>query len=217
MSSDIESKRKKIILITYCILCLAVSIAFLTCDVIKCYNKYLSGEYQLRAEATIVSLENTYFEDRNPYKSFGYTPIRNIKIGADVYAYNMRSNKCDIEYRYSDEYWVAQDVPVENLEISTDDNKLLSGEKRYSIIEYMQRIFNYTPGQIKNRFPGGALEYSIPQSTHAFAILLIFDFIYVIYKAISKTVDTFDHIMNGIMYVSSTFCLLISVSGMYFA
>ena len=211
MISDMKLGMKKILPIAYCLVCLIVSITSLACDIVKCYNLYLSGEYKLKAEATIISLENTYFEDRNPYKSFGYTPIRNIKIGADVYAYNMSSNKCDIEYRYSDEYWVAQDVPVENLEISTDDNKLLSGEKRYSIIEYMQRISNYTPGQIKNRFPGGALEYSIPQSTRAFTILLIFDFIYVIYKAKSKKVNTFSHIMNGIMYVSSTFCLLISV------
>ena len=58
MSSDIETKRKKIIPIGYCLLCLTVFIALMAYDMIDSYNKYFSGEYQLQAEAKIVDMDH---------------------------------------------------------------------------------------------------------------------------------------------------------------
>ena len=216
MISDLESKKKKLIKIAYCILCLLVFIVLLTVDVIRCYNKYLSGEYQLRAEAKIVNTEDIHLI--NGVRGQDYLCSAQLPNGAETvaYMYNIHNKKCDIHYEDGVRYIFAKDVPVEYLAYDSRDYKLLTGEKRYNLYEYMQRINKYTLRQLNYGYTSGILEKKIYQYVRVFSILLIFDFIYVIYKAISKTVDTFDHIMNGLMYVSSTFCLLISVFNIYF-
>ncbi len=217
MISELESKKKKLVKIAYCVLCLLVCIVLLTVDMIRCYNKYLSGEYQLRAEAKIVNPEDIHLI--NGVRGQDYLCSAQLPNGAETiaYMYNIHDKKCDIHYEDGVRYIFAKDVPVEDLAYDSRDYKLLTGEKQYNLYKYMQRINKYTPRQLNYGYISGTLEKKIYQYVRVFSILLIFDLIYVIYKAISKTVDTFDHIMNGLMYVSSTFCLLISVSGMYFA
>ena len=216
MISDLESKKKKLIKIVYCILCLMVCVVLLTVDVINCYGKYLSGEYKLKAEAKIVDTEDIHLI--NGVRGQDYLCSAQLPNGAETvaYMYNIHNKKCDIHYEDGVRYIFAKDVPVEYLAYDSRDYKLLTGEKRYNLYEYMQRINKYTLRQLNYGYTSGILEKKIYQYVRVFSILLIFDFIYVIYKAISKTVDTFDHIMNGLMYVSSTFCLLISVFNIYF-
>ena len=216
MISDLESKKKKLIKIVYCILCLMVCVVLLTVDVINCYGKYLSGEYKLKAEAKIVDTEDIHLI--NGVRGQDYLCSAQLPNGAETvaYMYNIHNKKCDIHYEDGVRYIFAKDVPVEDLAYDSRDYKLLTGEKRYNLYEYMQRINKYTLRQLNYGYTSGILEKKIYQYVRVFSILLIFDFIYVIYKAISKTVDTFDHIMNGLMYVSSTFCLLISVFNIYF-
>jgi hypothetical protein len=211
MITGIESKKKKIMKIAYCILCLLVCTVLLTVDVIRCYNKYLSGEYQLEAEATI-SVDYVYLMDS--FHGREYIHLGSL-VGTEVYMYNIHEDKCDVR-RKDAGYVYADNVSLEDLSYNSEDYELLSGEKRLDFSEYMQRIFHYTPEQKRNGFPSGYLEIKIPPFSRAFAALLVFDFVYVIYKAASKKMNFFGHIMNGIMYVSSTFCLLISVLGIYF-
>jgi|GEM_PF-1760319 len=208
MSSAVETKRKKMIPIGYCLLCLTVIIAIMAFDMINSYNKYLSGEYQLRAEAKIVDTHNINFE----YESFPhFDSLGRLEVGHEVYMYNMHDNKCDIEYRDRYEYIFAKDVPIENLEFSTDDYKLLSGEKRYNIIEYAQRVLGYTSNQRVNSFVSGTLETIIYIQSRIFLVLLVIDILYVIYKIKSKKFGFVSLVMNGIMHVTSTYCLLIIV------
>lgn len=215
MGSEVESRRKKIVLITYCMLCLTVSISLLTRDVIVCYNKYLSGEYQLRAEAKIVNTGDIDFINYVPGQDYlCHVPVPD-GVGTEVYMYNIHNNKCDIYYDQSYYYLRAKDVSLNDLSYNSNDYKLLTGEKQYNLFEYMQRVLGYTPLQLKNGFTSGTLEDKIYQQIRVFSVLLVFDFIYVIYKFISKKKNYVSRILNGIMYVSSTFCLLISVFGMY--
>ena len=216
MISDLESKKKKLIKIAYCILCLLVCIVLLTVDVIRCYNKYLSGEYQLRAEAKIVNPEDIHLI--NGVRGQDYLCSAQLPNGAETvaYMYNIHNKKCDIHYEDGVRYIFAKDVPVEYLAYDSRDYKLLTGEKRYNLYEYTQRINKYTPRQLNYGYISGTLEKKIYQYIRVFSILLIFDLINVIHKLISRKNNLIRFIMNGIMYVSSTFCLLISVSGMYF-
>ena len=216
MISDLESKKKKLIKIAYCILCLLVCIVLLTVDVIRCYNKYLSGEYQLRAEAKIVNMENIDFINYYPGRDYlcHTLPPNGVKDG--VYMYNIHNNKCDIRYNSSYMYVEAKDVSLKDLSYSSYDYKLLTGEKRYNLYEYMLRINSYTPNQMKKWFPSGILEKKIYQYFRVLSMLLIFDLLYLIFKLKSKKVDFISCFMNGIMYTSSTFCLLISVFNIYF-
>ncbi len=216
MISDMETRRKKIVTIAYCILCLVVSISLLTRDVINCYNKYLSGEYQLMAEAKIVDNVDLHFIDDFHGKEL-VSPIKGgLELGTEVYMYNIHDEKCDLDYMNSTLSLHAYDVPIQDLSYNSYDYKLLTREKRYSLYEYMKRINKYTPNQINHGFISGALEKKIYQNIRVFSVLLFFDLIYVIYKLISKKKNYISRIMNGIMYVSSTFCLLISVFGIYF-
>ena len=216
MISDLESEKKKLIKIAYCILCLLVCIVLLTVDVINCYGKYLSGEYKLKAEAKIVDTEDIHLI--NGVRGQDYLCSAQLPNGAETvaYMYNIHNKKCDIHYEDGVRYIFAKDVPVEDLAYDSRDYKLLTGEKRYNLYEYMQRINKYTLRQLNYGYTSGILEKKIYQYVRVFSILLIFDFIYVIYKAKSKKVNTFSHIMNGLMYVSSTFCLLICVFNIYF-
>jgi hypothetical protein len=216
MISDMETRRKKIVTITYCILCLVVSISLLTRDVIRCYNKYLSGEYQLKAEARIVNPEDIHFI--NGVRGQDYLCSAQLPNGAEtvIYMYNIHDKKCDIHYEDGVRYIYAKDVRVEDLAYDSRDYKLLTGEKRYNLYEYMQRINKYTPRQLNYGYISGTLEKKIYQYVRVFSILLIFDSIYVIHKLISRKNNLIRFIMNGIMYVSSTFCLLISVFNFYF-
>jgi len=211
MISDIESKKKKIIKIAYCILCLLVCIVLLTVDVINCYGKYLSGEYQLKAEAKIVDNVDLHFIDDFHGKEL-VSPIKGgLELGTEVYMYNIHDEKCDLDYMNSTLSLHAYDVPIQDLSYRSYDYKLLTGEKGYNLNEYMQRINKYTPKQLEYGFTSGLLEIRIYQNIRVFSVLIIFDSIYVIYKLISKKKNYVSCIMNGIMYVSSTFCLLICV------
>ena len=216
MISDLESKKKKLIKIAYCILCLLVFIVLLTVDVIRCYNKYLSGEYQLRAEAKIVDMAHIDFINYYPGRDYLSHTLPSGGVENGVYMYNIHDNECDLYYNDGYILLRAKDVSLDDLSYSSHDYKLLTGEKRYNLYEYMQRIITYTPTQMTMRFPSGTLEKEIHQYSRAFSILLIFDFLYVLYKVRSKRMDAFNHIMNGVMYISSTYCLLISMIGIYF-
>jgi hypothetical protein len=211
MSSDIETKRKKIIPIGYCLLCLTVFIALMAYDMIDSYNKYFSGEYQLQAEAKIVDMDHiNYVVESFP----GLAWIGGLEVGDEVTMYNIHDNKCDIENRERyDVYIYAKDVPIENLECTTDDYKLLSGEKRYSITEYVQRVLGYTPSQTEKCFFSGRLEIILYQQFRVFLVLLVIDIVYVIYKIRSKTFVVLSMIMNGIMCITSSFCLLNYIIG----
>lgn len=206
MSSDIETKRKKIIPIGYCLLCLTVLIALMASEMIISYNKYLSGEYQLRAEAKIVSTDTINTEFEAPP---GLAWLDEFEVGDEVIMYNMHDNKCNIENREQyDKNMLAQNVPIENLEFSTDDYKLLSGEKRYNIIEYVQRVFGYTPSQREKQFESGSLEILIYLQSRIFSVLLVIDILYLVYKIISKKFGFVSLVMNGIMCITSTYCLI---------
>jgi hypothetical protein len=217
MISDLESKKKKLIKIAYCILCLLVCILLLTVDVIRCYNKYLSGEYQLEAEATIASLKNVNLINGVRGQDYLQPVTSGIEVGTKVYMHNIHDKKCDIIYRASGTIVYANDVPLEALSYNSEDYELLTGEKQYSFTEYMQRILNYTHEQLMYGFAGGALEYNISTFTPVYSVLLIFDIIYVIYKAVSKKLTGFGHFMNGLMYVSSSLCMIISILNINFA
>jgi len=205
MRSDIETKRKKIIPIGYCLLCLTVIIVLVASEMIISYNKYLSNEYQLRAEAKIVSTDhiNTNIESLP-----GIASLSRFEVGDEVTMYNMHDNKCDIENRESYyENMFAKNVPIENLEFSTDDYKLLSGEKRYNIIEYVQRVLGYTPSQREKHFESGSLEVLIYLQSRVFPVLLVVDILYVIYKIKSKKFGFVSLVTNAIMCLTSTYCL----------
>lgn len=175
-------------------------------DIINSYNKYLSGEYQLRAEAKIVSTDNINTEFEAPP---GLAWLGGLEVGDEVAMYNMHDNKCDVENkeRY-DKHMFAKNVPIENLEFSTDDYKLLSGEKRYNIIEYMQRVLGYTPSQRERHFESGSLEVLIYLQSRVFPVLLVIDILYLVYKIRSKKFGFVSLVMNGIMCITSTYCLI---------
>ena len=216
MSPNMNIDKKKLLPIAYCVICLLISITFLTCDIVKSYNLYLSGEYQLRVEARIINFDNINFLNGNPGRDYSIPTLIEKQVGTEVYIFNLHSGTCDIDYRDKyDRRAYANNVPIENLEVTTDDYKLLSGEKRYSITEYLQRIITYTPIQMKKWLPSGALEKKIWEQFRVFAFLLIFDLLYIIYKTKSKKYEFTSLVMNGIMYISSTLCLLISVLGIY--
>ena len=215
MISNFKTNMKKVLPIAYCTICLLVTTTILICDIQYCYSFYLSNKYQLCAEATIVNLENINFQNGNPGRDYSYPTLVGSQVGTKVYIYNIHEGTCDLIYIGEYDRSYAKDVPLNNLAYSTDDYKLLSGEKRYNILEYMQRIIGYTPDQIENGIVSGNLEKKIYQYFRVLSVLFIFDFLYVIYKIRSKKLTAFGHFMNGLMYVSSSFCLIISVLGIY--